>query len=336
MTARPVVLHLVDDTTAGGVMRVVDFLVTSGRLAAGAQHITQQITRGSLRAERLKADIIVSHLTLNWRGLPGLIALRAANVHTPMIHVEHSYTEGFVAQNVARPARFEAMLRIGYAMFNGIVAVSIAQAAWISARKLCNPAKVTVIASCVDLSDFRALPRRTGPLRVLGAIGRLERQKGFDTLITAFRALPEPDVALHFYGQGAEEDTLRALAAGDSRIHFKGFCDTPTAAYTGVDAVIMPSRWEAYGLVAIEALSARRPVLCAATDGLTDHGANGAHIANLRTVSEITTALTKLLSKPAQDVAASEALEDVFLCAWEALVADSRMHGAEPRTEEMA
>ena len=92
---------------------------------------------------------------------------------------------------------------------------------------------------------------------------------------------------MHLYGQGEEEDTLRALAVGDKRIQFKGFAASPTAAYAQVDAVIMPSRWEAYALVAIEALSAGRGVLCADIDGLRDHAASGAKVVPLRTAQDI-------------------------------------------------
>ena len=325
MTRRPVVLHLVDDTTAGGVMRVVDFLVTSDHLQAQARHITRQVARGRIRPERLKADIIVSHLTLNWRGLPGLVALRAANLRTPMIHVEHSYTAGFVTHNVPKPRRFLAMLRLGFAIFDKVVAVSVAQADWIRTNALCRADKVTAIPSCVDLSAFRAIPGRKGPVRVFGAIGRLDPQKGFDTLITAFRTLPQPDIALHIFGQGDEEASLRRLAAGDPRICFKGFSATPTLAFADVDAVVMPSRWEAYGLVAIEALSAGRAVICADVDGMNDHAAHGGMVVPLRTPPDISRALNEIITQEMEGVSEDYSvglLEDAFVRSWRALIAD--------------
>ncbi|MBU0780603.1 MAG: glycosyltransferase [Alphaproteobacteria bacterium] len=324
MTRRPTVLHLVDDTTAGGVMRVVDFLVTSGDLQAQARHVTQQVARGRIRPARLKADVIVSHLTLNWRGMPGLAALRAVNLRTPMIHVEHSYTAGFVTHNVSCPGRFLAMLRLGFANFDKVVAVSAAQAKWIDENALCPADKITVIPSCVDLQAFRAVPGHAGPVRVFGAIGRLDRQKGFDTLIAAFRTLSSPDMALHIYGQGDEEASLRRLASDDPRIHFKGFSAAPTLAFAAVDAVIMPSRWEAYGLVAIEALSAGRSVICADVDGLNDHVAHGGMVVPLGTKSEICHALSRVMTRGTGLVAQNRSvrvLEDAFLQSWSDLIA---------------
>ena len=83
---------------------------------------------------------------------------------------------------------------------------------------------------------------------------------------------------MHVYGTGSEEEKLRTLAAGDPRIKFQGFAEDPVAAMGSVDAVVMPSRWEAYGLVAIEALAARRLVFVNDIDGLRDHLSLGARV----------------------------------------------------------
>ncbi|MFG6596088.1 glycosyltransferase [Sulfitobacter sp. 1A13368] len=66
------------------------------------------------------------------------------------------------------------------------------------------------------------------------------------------------------------------LANGDPRIKFKGFAPAPVAAMAAVDIVAMPSRWEAYGLVAIEALAAKRNLLVSSIGGLKDHLEKGA------------------------------------------------------------
>ena len=160
-------------------------------------------------------------------------------------------------------------------------------------------------------------------MRVFGAIGRLDRQKGFDTLVTAFRTLPQADIALHLYGQGEEEASLRALAADDPRIHFKGFAADPTRPYAEVDAVVMPSRWEAYGLVAIEALSAGRPVICADIDGMRDHAESGAKVVPLESADDIQHALHCAIAGGLPLDAArrfSGMFEDAFLDAWQELI----------------
>lgn len=109
-----------------------------------------------------------------------------------------------------------------------------------------------------------------------GAIGQLDAQKGFDILIRALRAVPDPELRLEVIGDGPERAALQALAAGDGRIRCHGHAADPVAAMAGVEVVAMPSRWEAYGLVPLEARAAGRLVLCAGVDGLDDHIRAGA------------------------------------------------------------
>lgn len=325
------IVHLVDDTTAGGVMRVLDHIVTAPAMAQTGDHSLRCIDRGSISVGRINADIIVSHLAVSWRTLPMLLALRAAHPGTPLVHVEHSYTEGFVTHNVTRKRRFTVLLRTAYALFNKVVAVSHAQARWLAQSVSIPSTKLTVIQSCVDLSSFRALAAPAGPVRVIGAIGRLDRQKGFDTLITAFRQAVDPAIALHIYGDGAEAPALRACAGDDPRIKFMGYCDDQRAVMAGVDAVVMPSRWEAYGLVAIEALAARRVLLVNDIDGLKDHVPHGAIAVADASVAGWARTIEALAGTvplpPTVPSRACDGFEEAFARSWQKLITPVRGEG---------
>lgn len=270
------VLHLVDDTTAGGVMRMLDHLAQLPELADEVHQEVRPVKRTAFSWGSFDADVIVSHIAPGWRCLPAFSALRAMHPTTRLVHVEHSYTRSFTALNVPHKRRFFAMLRVTYSLFDQVIAVSKAQAGWMAERRLVPASKLSVISPQVDLS---AVARGAGPVeaaRVIGAIGRLEPQKGFDLLIEGFRMCPNPDARLVIFGEGSQRDRLAALAAGDRRIEFRGHADDPAEAYRAVDVVAMPSRWEAYGLVADEARAARRPVIVSMVDGLRDRiGASG-------------------------------------------------------------
>lgn len=326
---RPTVIHLIDDTTAGGVMRVLDHIRTAPAMATFADHHIQPVQRNKITLPRLEADVIVSHLAISWRALPMLLALRLRHPKASLVHVEHSYTEAFVALNVRKKGRFATLLRRAYGLFDRVVAVSEAQGKWlvnsgaVKARALC------VIRSCVDLSAFRGLAAPAPQVRVIGAIGRLDRQKGFDTLIEAFRQTRNPNVALHIYGEGEEGLALSALAEGDPRIQFMGFVD-PLVAMANVDAVVMPSRWEAYGLVAIEALAARRKLLVADIDGLRDHIAYGAQAVQDQSVAAWKNEIENLLAQGPADTPASAARADSFEAefakSWQEMLAGLNTH----------
>lgn len=271
------VIHLVDDSSPGGVARVLNHIATSPALARRHRHEVCTLRRGGLTAPRLSADIIVSHLSVSWANLPMLTALRALNPEARLIHVEHSYTEAFVANHAVPRRRFRTLMRVAYALFDRIAPVSGPQAAWITRAGFAPEDRVSVVNPVVDLGPFLALePRIEAAPRVFGLIGRLDVQKGFDIAIRAFREAAPADATLLVVGEGPERAALEALAAGDPRIRFMGWAERPEAAVAACDAVLMPSRWEAFGLVALEAQAAGRLVAVAETDGMAEHVRRGA------------------------------------------------------------
>lgn len=291
------ILHLVDDMTAGGVMRALDYLKSRPQLLDHGDHQVVHVGRRALSHGMFKADIIVSHLSIGWRMLPALLALRASHPGVRLVHIEHSYTRAFTALNVTHKRRFFGLLRVAYSVFDQIVAVSRDQADWMLERDLVDAEALVVIPSRVDLTAFAGIAPAPDRVRVIGAIGRLDRQKGFDVLIDAFRMCDLPEARLHIYGEGPEREMLMARARGDARIRFFGHISDPLVAYGRVDAVAMPSRWEAYGLVALEARAAGRPLLVSDVDGLKGHAALGGHLVRGYSARDWADQITRLCSE---------------------------------------
>ncbi len=115
-----------------------------------------------------------------------------------------------------------------------------------------------------------------GPLRLLYT-GRCERRKGVHDLIEALTAFSEP---WHLTIIGGDTPTaplglsmrraLELLADGDPRIEFRDAVarDELPALMREHDAVVMPSRWECWPYVALEALGAGVPVIGTPVGGL--------------------------------------------------------------------
>ena len=96
-------------------------------------------------------------------------------------------------------------------------------------------------------------------------IGRLDRQKGFDILQAAFAAARRrrPDLKLHVVGEAVRTGSQ---SQGDVEgVDFAGWVDASRIDgwYRSADAIVVPSRWEGFGLVVAEAMRNGTPVLCA-------------------------------------------------------------------------
>ena len=320
------IVHLVDDVSPGGVTRLLDYIKSSDDMAALGRHEVVQVDGGLSRPPKVKADVIVNHVVLSWRNLPFFMALRARHRRCPIVHMEHSYSPAFVKLHVANTGRFRAMLTISLSLFDRVISISTAQRDWLTAFARLPEDKVTLVPPFVDISRFLALDPPSGAICKIGALGRLDGQKGFDILIRAFVAADLPGVSLEIFGDGADRSDLEALSAGHDRIHFHGHTEDPVAAIGSVDAIAMPSRREPYGLVALEALAAARPLLVSRADGLIDHAANGA-----LPVAQLTTecwaeALASLVRGPRHDgTVARKNVRDAgqrFVHGWRSLLED--------------
>jgi glycosyltransferase involved in cell wall biosynthesis len=108
-------------------------------------------------------------------------------------------------------------------------------------------------------------------LAFVGALG--DHRKGFDTLFDAWSELGQDwDAVLLVIGRGALQEfwQARARAAGFESIRFLGFRrDVPQILY-GVDGMVAPTRYEAFGQAVQEAVCCGVPVIVSAGAGVVE------------------------------------------------------------------
>lgn len=265
-------VHLNTDFSMGGVTKALS-LFDHPDLQAFARSRVVPVNPRLVAAPLFDAEILINHATPNWASLPFYYMLRLRHRQAYLVHIEHSYTPSWEANNVSEPSRFRAMLRLFYANFDQVVAVSNAQRDWLVLTGVVPMRKVRVIhpwsgtrgLEDVAPADFDG----KRPMRI-GAIGRFDEAKGFDTLISAMGLLPKSKFELVIAGTGPLETTLKRQALPYQHIQFAGKVDDVAAFYQQCDLVVAPSRWEAFGLVAAEARMAGRPVLVSDRDGLPE------------------------------------------------------------------
>lgn len=131
-------------------------------------------------------------------------------------------------------------------------------------------AAIAVLPIFIDTERFAhatpspALADKFGGFRTrLLVVGRLEPEKNVSLALDAFKASTSPEACLIIVGSGSERDMLEthAHALGiHERVFFEGTQD-PAPYYALADLLLVPSRYEGYGLVIVEALAAGKPVL---------------------------------------------------------------------------
>jgi glycosyltransferase involved in cell wall biosynthesis len=127
-----------------------------------------------------------------------------------------------------------------------------------------------------DFSRFRnmyALPSE----QILFSVGRLVFEKGLHVLV---RAMPlilaqEPSAKIVVAGKGPELDSLRSLAWSSGvgeKVLFTGFIsdDDRDRLFKSANCAVFPSLYEPFGIVALEAMAAKCPVVVSKVGGLQD------------------------------------------------------------------
>nr|AUN37744.1 glycosyltransferase [uncultured bacterium] len=105
---------------------------------------------------------------------------------------------------------------------------------------------------------------------VIGHMGAFTEEKGQDVAIAAAALLREslPNARIILAGDGPLLDEMRRRATDN--VKFPGFVSDHSAFFAALDVFIMPSRSEAWGLAALEAMAHGVPVIASDTGGLRE------------------------------------------------------------------
>jgi glycosyltransferase involved in cell wall biosynthesis len=116
--------------------------------------------------------------------------------------------------------------------------------------------------------------------KVIGTVGRLAKQKGHIFLLKAFKRVNNnyPETRLLIVGEGREKSNLErhAHALGISKkVIFAGVRRDLERIYPIIDIFVIPSLWEPFGNVALEAAASGKPVVATMVGGLPESVLDG-------------------------------------------------------------
>jgi len=254
------------------------------------------------------------------RVLPeGLVAWTIARLRGRPVLI---YAHGEELTNWGRGRKF-ALMRFVFRRTDAVLANSDFTRDTLVGLLGVDPGRIAVVYPTVDGERFRpglvGEDLRTGlglskGQRLILSIGRLQRRKGFDSVIRALPLLHRQGIDAHYVviGVGDDGEYLQRLAAElgvANRIHLLGhvsYEDLPRW-YAACDLFAMPNRdidgdTEGFGLVFLEAASAGKPAVAgiaggtgsAVVDGVTGLRVDGGQL------QAITQALARLLADPAE------------------------------------
>jgi D-inositol-3-phosphate glycosyltransferase len=241
-------------------------------------------------------DLVHSHYWLS--GAVGTLAAKHwCCPHLTMFHTLGAVKNGTTADENEPSGRLTGE-RLLVDSVDGVVAPAEREKQNLIDHYRADPEKIHLIPCGVDLARFQPKDRDQSRARlgldiqadVLIYVGRFAPVKGLDALVGAVALLRDALPALHLMvvgGDGLGSLSTRAIQKRvcelhlQNRISFVGRIDQSVLPYyySAADLLALPSHYESFGLVVLEALACGTPVLATpvgAMESIIRHGVNGA------------------------------------------------------------
>ncbi|MEE0567631.1 MULTISPECIES: glycosyltransferase [unclassified Clostridium] len=212
-------------------------------------------------------DIIHAQSSL-WGGISAAYIAEKYNI--PLVITEHSSVErgpyvkkSYIPFICDSYKKAQKVITVGNGLKNEIESLSGRQ-------------DIEVIGNLVDLSKFTIKKRIKNEKFIFFSLAFLEGEKGFDTLIKSFaKKFKDKEAVLYIGGDGSQRSWLEALTVENGvkdQIIFLGALsrDDVSKWMNKCDCFVLPSRYETFGVVYIEALASGRPVIGALNGGAED------------------------------------------------------------------
>lgn len=288
MSERPLVLllHVVDEPgQLGGVERVLELL---GRgLAAGPWRLAAAVNEGELHDRWAAAGLEVETLPPR-HPLPAFAAAvhRLLSRRAPaVVHSQHRLTTLLAHLRPGRGYRLlhtfpvEQHDKTRWRWFGDRqIAVSAALRDHVIERYGVDPETIEVVYNGVPAAPagLQGLPPRSDERLRAAVVARLTEQKGHLVLVEALRRLEASArrrLEVVLVGDGPDQAAIerRAQQAGvASTLRFEGHRTDVYPYLAGADFALLPSLWEGFPLVVLEAFECARPVVATAVAGVPE------------------------------------------------------------------
>ena len=165
--------------------------------------------------------------------------------------------------------------------------------------------KAHTIHNGVDASLFTTAKSYMHPKPYILGLGRLVFQKGFDLLLESFKQIASEfnNLDLILAGEGTRSQELQEQTQSlgiEKKVHFLGGVNLKKVGQLlkGCECFVVPSRWEPFGIVILEAMVCAKPVIATSSGGpqeIIEDGVNGLLVKNKDTKA-LASAIQRILT----------------------------------------
>ncbi|MGN0370737.1 MAG: glycosyltransferase [Butyrivibrio sp.] len=265
----------------------IDFLVSNDAYAATEEYqkgwFNLIIANAREGQEKYKNNIInilqnydIFHLhTAYWQGLEMETWAQLAGIGRVIIHSHGAGIYGQNSETIQNKLNIHMNLRekLNETMATDFWACSDAAGEWLFGDRI-SKNKIKIVHNAIDMREFqynlnnRKIIREQlgiGKEYILGCCGRLSKIKNYEFAIELLKKINDIDnVKLLIVGSGEEEVHLKEMAAYyrlENKVIFVGWQQKINMYMHAMDILLVPSHYEGFGTVIVEAQAAGLPVI---------------------------------------------------------------------------
>jgi glycosyltransferase involved in cell wall biosynthesis len=230
-------------------------------LMSNSRDWISRLAKNRMRVARIRQAIIEAgpELVVSFCDRTNILSLMAARgLSIPVIACERSDP---AQQNLGRA--WEWLRARTYRHAAAIVALTNESAEHLRSR---FAVPISVIPSAVDAPPIDSDRVSAGEAKRIIAAGRLEYEKGFDRLLTAFSQLPASDRewSVRILGEGSQRSNLETQIKSlglQGRVSMPGWVDSIWEELAAATFFVLPSRYEGFPSALMEAMAVGVPSL---------------------------------------------------------------------------
>jgi glycosyltransferase involved in cell wall biosynthesis len=235
-------------------------------------------------------------------------------INTPIVSTKHGYDEDYISKHgfnpdYLRPNKYYRIAKFSEKHIKASFSVSDGLKNLFVAGKICTSDKIRTIHHGFDLPEIEnkvnSVIRKSKYQLVI--LGRIIPFKGHIHLLKALKiaVIKIPDVHLNIVGHGDAQliNQLKEFIANNNlekNVSFEGYKSNIYDYLTNADIMIVPSISEGFGLVFLEAMNAKIPIIgfdVAATNEIIKHDETG-QLVELKNEEQLAEAIVDLFDSP--------------------------------------